>query len=95
VADTLNALQQDADELSRAAAVARSSDVTLRLTKQQLATGYVNALVLLNAEQSYQQAQIALIQAQAARYADTAAFFQALGGGWWNDKDASGPSPKA
>jgi NodT family efflux transporter outer membrane factor (OMF) lipoprotein len=95
VADTLNALQQDADELSRAAAVARSSEVTLRLTRQQLATGYVNALALLNAEQSYQQAQIALIEAQAARYADTTAFFQALGGGWWNDKDASGPSPKA
>jgi len=27
---------------------------------------------------------IALIQAQANRYADTAALFQALGGGWWN-----------
>jgi hypothetical protein len=24
------------------------------------------------------------VQAQAARYADTAALFQALGGGWWN-----------
>ena len=24
------------------------------------------------------------MQAQAARYTDTAALFQALGGGWWN-----------
>jgi len=24
------------------------------------------------------------VQAQAARFADTAALFQALGGGWWN-----------
>ena len=94
VADTLNSLQQDADELSRAAASARSSDVTLRLTKQQLATGYTDALVLLSAEQTYQQAQITLIQAQTARFADTAALFQALGGGWWNDKDASEQSPK-
>jgi hypothetical protein len=42
---------------------------------------------LLNAERSYQQARLALVQAQAARYADTAALFQALGGGWWNRID--------
>jgi outer membrane protein TolC len=30
---------------------------------------------------------ITLIQAQANRYADTAALFQALGGGWWNRMD--------
>jgi hypothetical protein len=28
-----------------------------------------------------------VVQAQAARYADTAALFQALGGGWWNRID--------
>ena len=95
VADTLNSLQQDADELSRASAAARSTEVTLELTKRQLATGYINALALLNAEQAYQQAQLSLIQAQAAKFADTAAFYQALGGGWWNDKEAAEPSPKA
>jgi hypothetical protein len=37
------------------------------------------------------------LQAQAERYTDTAALFQALGGGWWNrtdvgpDAQASGP----
>jgi outer membrane protein TolC len=41
----------------------------------------------LNAEQSYQQALINLVQAQSNRYADTAALFQALGGGWWNRSD--------
>ena len=41
----------------------------------------------LNAEQAYQQARIALVQAQANRYADTAALFQALGGGWWHRTD--------
>jgi outer membrane protein TolC len=44
-------------------------------------------LGLLNAEQTYQQAEIALVQAQANRYADTVALFQALGGGWWNRSD--------
>jgi len=47
----------------------------------------VNYLALLSAEQAYQQAVINLVQAQTNRYADTAALFQALGGGWWNRPD--------
>lgn len=39
---------------------------------------------LLSAQQTWLQTHTALAQAQAARYADTAALFQALGGGWWN-----------
>jgi outer membrane protein TolC len=39
---------------------------------------------MLNAEQTEDQARLALLQAQANRYADVAALFQALGGGWWN-----------
>ncbi len=38
---------------------------------------------LLNAQRTYEQARLTLVQAQAARLADTAALFQALGGGWW------------
>jgi NodT family efflux transporter outer membrane factor (OMF) lipoprotein len=87
VADTLNALQQDADALKTAAAAKEAAAVTLDLTKKQYQTGYVNYLGLLNAEQSYQQALLNLVQAQANRYADTAALFQALGGGWWNHPD--------
>ena len=61
--------------------------MTLDLARKQYQTGYVNYLGLLNAEQSYQQALINLVQAQANRYTDTAALFQALGGGWWNRAD--------
>jgi NodT family efflux transporter outer membrane factor (OMF) lipoprotein len=84
VADTLNALEHDGDAVSTAAASADAAKVTLDLTKQQLQTGYTNFLAALNAELAYQQAVITLVQAQANRYADTAALFQALGGGWWN-----------
>jgi len=87
VADTLNALQQDADALKTASAAKDAAAVTLELTQKQYQTGYVNYLGLLNAEQSYQQALINLVQAQTNRYADTAALFQALGGGWWNRSD--------
>ena len=87
VADTLNALQQDADGLKAASAAKDAAAVTLDLAKKQYQTGYVNYLAFLSAEQSYQQALINLVQAQTNRYADTAALFQALGGGWWNRTD--------
>jgi NodT family efflux transporter outer membrane factor (OMF) lipoprotein len=84
VADTLNALQQDADGLKFASASKDAAAITLDLAKKQYQSGYANYLALLSAEQAYQQAVIVLAQAQGNRYADTAALFQALGGGWWN-----------
>jgi NodT family efflux transporter outer membrane factor (OMF) lipoprotein len=87
VADTLNALQHDAEALKADAAAADAAKVTLDLIRRQLETGEggeARQLALLNAEQTYQQAVINLVQAEANRYADTAALFQALGGGWWN-----------
>jgi NodT family efflux transporter outer membrane factor (OMF) lipoprotein len=87
VADTLVALDQDAAGLKAAAAATDAAKRTLDLSQRQLQAGYANYLSLLSAEQSYQQARINLVQAQANRYADTAALFQALGGGWWNRAD--------
>lgn len=84
VADTLNALQTDATALKTAAVAANAAQVTLDLTRQQSEAGYSSYLTLLTAEQAYQQAQLNLVQAQANRFADTAALFQALGGGWWH-----------
>jgi NodT family efflux transporter outer membrane factor (OMF) lipoprotein len=87
VADTLTALQQDAEGLKAAAAAADAAKVTLDLSQRQYKDGYASYLSLLNAEQVYQQARINLVLAQANRYADTAALFQALGGGWWHRTD--------
>jgi outer membrane protein TolC len=87
VADVLNALVQDADALRAATAARDAAKITLDLATRQVQVGYVSYLTLLNAEQMYQQALVALAQAQANRYADTAALFQALGGGWWNRTD--------
>jgi outer membrane protein TolC len=87
VADTLTALEQDAEALKAAAAAEAAAKETLDLSQRQQQSGYASSLALLSAEQTYQQALINLIQAQANRYADTAALFQALGGGWWNRED--------
>jgi len=89
VADTLNALKQAANSLNAAVAARDAARATLDLTRRQLQSGSVNYLAVLNAEQTYQQARINLVQAQASRFADTAALFVALGGGWWNGVDGN------
>ena len=87
VADTLAALEHDAEGLKAAAAATDAAKVTLDLSRRQWQAGYASYLSLLSAEQGYQQARINLVQTQANRYADTAALFQALGGGWWQRSD--------
>jgi NodT family efflux transporter outer membrane factor (OMF) lipoprotein len=84
VADTLRALQYDADALRAARDFERAAKISLDLARQQMETGNANVLLLLNAQQTYLQATIAVVLARANRLADTAALFQALGGGWWN-----------
>lgn len=93
VADTLAALEQDANGLSASAAARDAAKVTLDLSRRQWETGYASYMALLSAEQAYDQAVINLIQAQANRYADTAALFEALGGGWWNRADLTQKDP--
>jgi NodT family efflux transporter outer membrane factor (OMF) lipoprotein len=89
VADTLNALEQDADALKADVAAKDAAEVTFNLTRLQWQNGYANYQALLSAEQAYDQVAISLIQARANRYADTTALFLALGGGWWNRADLS------
>nr|WP_229223781.1 efflux transporter outer membrane subunit [Duganella sp. sic0402] len=84
VADTLRALDADAAALKSQAEAEALAKETLALAQEQYKLGGISYLVLLDAQRSFQQAHINLVQAQAARYADTAALFQALGGGWWN-----------
>jgi hypothetical protein len=74
---------------------ARTAKDSLNLTQAQFKDGAISYLALLDAERTYNQARVALVQAQAARFADTAALFQSLGGGWWNRSMASEHEDKA
>ncbi len=89
VADTLRALQADAEALRANAAAEAAAKASFELMRQQYQNGSASLIALLNAEQTYQQAELALVQAQATRYSDTAGLFQALGGGWWNLPEAT------
>lgn len=84
VADVLKAIETDARALQAEIRAEDSARASLKLTMAQYRLGGVNYINLLNAQQQYQQTRLSRIQAQALRYADTAALFQALGGGWWH-----------
>lgn len=84
VADTLVALDQDAKTLNATAAAADAAKTSLDLSRLQYKDGYAAYLAVLNADQAYQQTRLSLVQAEADRFTDTAALFQALGGGWWH-----------
>jgi NodT family efflux transporter outer membrane factor (OMF) lipoprotein len=94
VADVLLALEYDARTLKAQAEAEAAARESLEVTREQLKVGGANYLALLNAQRQYNLAKAALVQAQATRYADTAALFQALGGGWWN-REPPGTAPTA
>ena len=95
VADTLRALEYDAVALQATVAAERAAQTSFTIARRRLELGDTTYVIVLVAELTYQQALLARVQAQANRFTDTAALFQALGGGWWNrDDDISNPAQR-
>ena len=84
VANTLRAIDTDADAVTASADAERLANEALGLVERQYQLGAVSYLASLDAQRTYLSTRVALVQARAARFTDTAALFQALGGGWWN-----------
>jgi NodT family efflux transporter outer membrane factor (OMF) lipoprotein len=87
VADTLRALEADARSLRAQVEAERAAADSLEIAKKQFQVGGISYVTVLNAQRLFLQARQGRVQAQAARYSDSAALFQALGGGWWNRKE--------
>ncbi len=87
VADALRALEYDADTVKATLAAERATKQTMDIARRQVELGDISYFALLTTEQAYQQSVLNLQQALASRYSDTAALFQALGGGWWHQGD--------
>lgn len=86
VADSLRALEHDAD-LLRAETQARDQAKEARdLIQTNFFAGTANYLQVLVANIQYDQAKIAYLQAVAQRLQDTVGLFVALGGGWWKEE---------
>ena len=81
VADTLRALEYDALALQAAVASERASENSLTIARRRLELGDTTFVVVLAAELTYRQALLSRVQAQTNRLTNTAALFQALGGG--------------
>ncbi len=93
VADVLVALQNDQAALAASRDEQRAAERSLSLASLQYKLGGVSYLSVLTAQQSTQNAILSLLRARAARYTDTVALFQALGGGWWHRHDLPPPAP--
>ena len=88
VSNTLYALQADAEALAAQTVAASTAAGSRALVQAQFKSGAASFVQVLSAEQTEQNAAVALVKARAQRFADTAALFQALGGGWWNRGEA-------
>ncbi|WP_419729038.1 efflux transporter outer membrane subunit [Lichenicola sp.] len=93
VADVLAAVQNDAVALNYANIAQTAAARSLSLASLQYKLGGVSYLSVLSAQQTYQNTVITLIRARAARFTDSVALYQALGGGWWNRNDLPPPPP--
>jgi len=89
VSDSLLALEGDAEALAAQTSAERSAAGSLELVQAQYKAGGASYLQVLTAQQTYQTAEVALVKTRAQRFTDTAALFQALGGGWWNRTDVA------
>ncbi len=92
VANALRAIQFDAKTLQAQSASEKAARDSLAMAQEQYKTGAVDYPTVSNAQQTYQNAVIARVKAQATRYTDTVALYQALGGGWWNRVDQTDQS---
>ena len=93
VADTLRAIQADARAMTASVKAEDAAAKSLAIVRKQLELGQVSTLAVLTTQQAYLMAMLTRVQALASRYADTAALFQALGGGWWNRMDIPAQEP--
>ena len=84
VADALEALDSDARVLNARAAAADHAKTALDVALRQVEEGGLSRAAALDEKIRHLQAEADRVRAQAARHADTAALFHALGGGWWN-----------
>jgi NodT family efflux transporter outer membrane factor (OMF) lipoprotein len=86
VANAMQALQHDTDSYDAHNTALDAARANRDLARVQFQRGSVSELVVLTAEQQYQNGVLTQVQADAQRFTDAANLFHALGGGWWNAK---------
>lgn len=90
VADVLRAIDHDAQALQAQTEAAAQAESAYRIASQRYAAGGISEVALLDAQRQQLQTALDRIAYQGSRYSDSATLFQALGGGWWNEKQPEG-----
>jgi NodT family efflux transporter outer membrane factor (OMF) lipoprotein len=80
VADLLEALDHDAEQLDAQAQAQQAAQSSLDLARASYREGNTGVLLVLDAERSYQQARLGYVRAVVQHYMDTVQLFLALGG---------------
>jgi NodT family efflux transporter outer membrane factor (OMF) lipoprotein len=95
VADTVRALEHDAETMQAESQSVSTSADSLHLSQVNYQAGLTNYLQVISADIQYHEAKLGYLQAQAQRLQDTTALYVALGGGWWNASDTGERAGKA
>jgi NodT family efflux transporter outer membrane factor (OMF) lipoprotein len=95
VADTLYAIQHDAEALQAREQAASDAAAAYRIAADRYHAGGISRFALLDAERQQLQTALDRTASAAARYADSATLFEALGGGWWNQPQNPASSAQA
>lgn len=90
VADSLRAIDHDAQALQSQTEAAAQAERAYAIASQRYTAGGISQVTLLDAQHQQLQTALGRIAYQSSRYADSATLFQALGGGWWNQKQSGG-----
>ncbi|HEY1797368.1 MAG TPA: efflux transporter outer membrane subunit [Stellaceae bacterium] len=93
VADSLQALLHDDQDVASQAAAVAAADKALKLARLSFQEGNTTLLQVLDSERQADRANIGLVQARSRRVLDTAQLFVALGSGWWNTPPLVPPPP--
>ncbi|MEA3173869.1 MAG: hypothetical protein QOF42_1280 [Gammaproteobacteria bacterium] len=80
VADLLDALNHDAEQLEAQAHAQEAAQSNLDLARASYAEGNVGVIQVLDAQRAFQQARLGFVKSEAQRYLDTVQLFLALGG---------------
>jgi NodT family efflux transporter outer membrane factor (OMF) lipoprotein len=94
VADTLQALDHDAQLLAAQQQAVEASRDNLRASSESLAAGNVEVLLVVDAQRQFNEAQLGEVRATAQRYLDTVDLFAAMGGGWQEWRTAAAAKPE-
>jgi NodT family efflux transporter outer membrane factor (OMF) lipoprotein len=82
VADTLRALEHDAEALDAQRNSLDTAQASLELSQESYKEGQANFLQVMEAQRLFEQARLGYAQARGQRYLDTAQLFEAMGGAW-------------